>query len=362
DLLTKLGSTRHECRQDGAQLGGEVSSARTSYLFNVGIAPLETADVVLLIGANPRWDAPLVNTRIRKAVRKGGAAVFAIGPQVDLTYDVNWLGDDLAKLVAKLPKAAADALKAAERPAIVIGSGAIVRPDGQAVLAAAETLATTYKVARQDWTGFGVLHSAASRVGGLDIGFTSSGGIAQMQADAQSGALRAVFLHGADELDTASFGSAFKIYVGHHGDRGAHGADIILPAASFAEKSGTYVNMEGRVQRSGRAVFPPGDAREDWAILRALSDVLGHTLPYDDLEALRARIAGEWPWLGQTGLASASWEAFRIEDVGKIDHAPVTYPIDNFYFTNPVARASEVMQDCASAILGEGEDILEAAE
>ncbi len=362
DLLGKLGSTRHECRQDGAQLGGEVSSARASYLFNVGIAPLETADVILLIGANPRWEAPLVNTRIRKAVRKGGARVFAIGPEVDLTYRTEWLGDGIGKLLARLPKSAADALKAAERPAIIVGTGALARQDGAAILAAAEALAGKVSAVRGDWKGFGVLHGAASRVGGLDIGFTSAGGIARMQADARSGQLKAVFLHGADERDAATFGSAFKIYIGHHGDRGAHGADVILPAASFAEKSGTYVNMEGRVQRSNRAVFPPGEAREDWAILRALSDVLDQTLPYDDMEALRARIASEWPWLGQVGLASATWDSFGIDSDGKIGDAPAAYPIDNFYLTNPVARASEVMQDCAAIILGEGEAMLEAAE
>ncbi|MGB7404218.1 MAG: molybdopterin-dependent oxidoreductase, partial [Pacificimonas sp.] len=361
DLLGKLGSNRHECRQDGAQIGGEVSSERASYLFNIGLAPLETADVVLLIGANPRWEAPLVNTRIRKAVRHGRAKVFAIGPEVDLTYRTTWLGEG-ADLLTKLPTAAMDALKAAERPAIIVGQGALARADGAQRLADAEALAQQVNVLRDDWTGFGVLHTAAARVGGLDLGFTTVGGTKQLLCDAEDGTIKALFLHGADEIETAHLTDTFKIYIGHHGDRGAHGADVILPAASFAEKSATWVNMEGRVQRSDRATFPPGDAREDWAILRALSDVLGVTLPYDDMNALRARIASEWPWLGQPGLASAKWADFDITSDSKRLDAPYHYPIDDYYMTNAVARASEVMHQCAKVVLDDEQPMLEAAE
>ncbi|MEM8826857.1 MAG: NADH-quinone oxidoreductase subunit NuoG [Pseudomonadota bacterium] len=357
DLLGALGSSRHECRQDGARTGGEISAARASYLFNVGIAPLETADVVLLIGTNPRWEAPLVNTRIRKAVRHGGAKVFVIGDEIDLTYKAEFLGNDLSA-IAKLPKAAMDALTSAERPAIILGMGALARADGAAVLAAAEALAQKVNVLRDDWTGFGVLHNAAGRVGALDIGFTTSGGV----SDLAESPPKALFLHGADEVDLAPFAASFKIYIGHHGDRAAHHADVILPAAAFAEKTGTWVNMEGRVQRSQRAVFPPGEAREDWAILRALSDVVGHTLPYDDMAALRARIAKEWPHLGQSGLAAAEWGAFDITAKGDIDAAPVRYPIEDYYLTNPVARASEVMQDCSRIVLHPDDELMEAAE
>ncbi|MHB9878434.1 NADH-quinone oxidoreductase subunit NuoG [Pacificimonas sp. ICDLI1SI03] len=361
DLLGKLGSSRHDCRQDGAQLGGEISGARASYLFNVGIANLETADVVLLIGTNPRWEAPLVNTRIRKAVRRGRAKAYSIGPDIDLTYPVEFLGTDLTQ-VGNLPAAVMEALKGAERPAIIVGPGAFARADGAAVLGAAQKLATNVNAVRDGWTGFGVLHTAASRVGGLDIGFTSKGGVDAMLTEAENGTLKALFLHGADEIDTGPLPGVFKVYIGHHGDRGAHVADVILPAASFAEKSGTYVNMEGRVQRSLRAVFPPGDAREDWAILRALSDVLGQTLPYDDHDALRERIAGEWAHLGRTALAAAEWTDFEISASGTIGDTPVAYAIDNFYMTNPVARASEVMQECAAIVLGDGETVREAAE
>ncbi|MBZ6378729.1 NADH-quinone oxidoreductase subunit G [Pacificimonas flava] len=361
DLVTALGSSRHECRQDGAKIGGEVASPRGGYLFNTGIAPLETADVVLLVGANVRWEAPLVNTRLRKAVRKGGAKVFAIGPEIDLTYAADWIGEELSTL-SKLPKAALEALKKAERPAIIVGQGALSRADGAAVLAAAEALANDIGAISGEWNGFNILHTAAARVGGLDLGFTTPGGIEALAGEAAAGKLKALFLHGADELDPVPFKDLFTIYIGHHGDRGVGHADVILPAASFAEKNGTWVNMEGRVQHSFRAVYPPGDAREDWAILRALSDVLGKTLPYDTYEELRDRIAKDWPHLAVPGLSAPSWSALGISGAGAIGADPLRYPIGDYYLTNPVARASEVMQECAEVILRDEHRVLEAAE
>lgn len=353
DLLGKLGSTRHECRQDGAAIDPTV---RAGYLFNTTLNGIENADVVLLVGSNPRWEAPLVNTRIRKAVRKHRAQVFNIGPEIDLTYPAVQVGDDLG-LLAKLPKAAADALRGAQRPAIIVGMGAL---QAGGVLAAALALATKYKLVRDGWNGWNVLHTAASRVGGLDIGFTTPGGVQSIMADAQAGTLKAVFLHGADELDTSALAKTFTVYVGTHGDNGVRHADVILPAAAYTEKKGTYVNLEGRVQRSLAAVYPPGEAREDWTIFRALSDVLGHTLPYDDMAALRARIAVDYPHLATEGLAPAAWDSnFGAADTSK-PAGPVRLPIDNFYLTNPIARASDTMADCVREILGVGQ--LEAAE
>jgi len=354
ELLSMLGSTRHECRQDGANVD---PSVRAGYLFNSTIAGIENADVVLLVGTNPRWEAPLVNTRLRVAVRKNRAQIFNIGPEVDLTYPVTQLGDDLG-LLAKLPKALAAALKNAERPAIVVGTGAL-RAGG--VLSAALALATKHKLVRDGWNGWNLLHTAAARVGGLDIGFTTPGGIAGLTAAARSGRLKALFNYGADELDASVFADAFTVYVGTHGDNGVRHADVILPAAAYTEKKGTYVNLEGRVQRSLAAVYPPGDAREDWTIFRALSDVLGRTLPYDDLAALRARIAVVHPHLADEGLVPSAWDAgFGAEDKGT-PAGPVALPIENFYLTNPIARASDTMQDCVREILGLGEQ-LEAAE
>ena len=342
------GASMLEGRQTGLAYD---TSSLSAVNFNTTIAGIENADVILLVGSDLRREAPLVNTRIQKAIRKRGAKVFAIGPVTDLTYQVEWLGDDLSALT-KLPKALSDALKTAERPAIIVGGGAL-RYEG--VHGAALALANKYKLVRDGWNGFNVLHFAAARMGGLMLGFAHDGGIKALAAKKP----KLAFFLGADEVDYGLFSDSFKVYVGHHGDNGAHHADVILPGAAYSEKSGTYVNLEGRVQRGERAVFPPGDAREDWAIFRALSDVLGKRLPFDSLDALRAEMAKAVPALSVEGLADYGWsEPSLPADVsGKI----VDYPIKDFYLTNAICRASETMQKC-SAELVHGTQFLEAAE
>jgi NADH-quinone oxidoreductase subunit G len=346
------GASMLEGRQTGLAYD---TSSLSAVNFNTTIAGIEHADVILLVGSDLRREAPLVNTRIQKAIRKRGAKVFAIGPVTDLTYKVEWLGDDLSALT-KAPKALADALKTAERPAIIVGGGAL-RYAG--VHGAALAFAKKYKLVRANdtggWNGFNVLHFAAARMGGLMLGYAHDGGIKTL-AIAKP---KLAFFLGADEVDYSLFADSFKVYVGHHGDNGAHHADVILPGAAYSEKSGTYVNLEGRVQRGERAVFPPGDAREDWAIFRALSDVLGKRLPFDSLDALRVEMAKDVPALGVEGLADYGWsEPSLSADVsGKI----ADYPIKDFYLTNAICRASETMQKC-SAELVHGTQFLEAAE
>ncbi len=342
------GTSMLEGRQTGLAYD---TSSLSAVNFNTTISGIENADVILLVGSDLRREAPLVNTRIQKAIRKRGAKVFAIGPVTDLTYKVEWLGDDLSALT-KAPKALADALKTAERPAIIVGGGAL-RYAG--VHGAALAFAKKYKLVRDDWNGFNVLHFAAARMGGLMLGYAHDGGIKKLAAEKP----KLAFFLGADEVDYSLFADSFKVYVGHHGDNGAHHADVILPGAAYSEKSGTYVNLEGRVQRGERAVFPPGDAREDWAIFRALSDVLGKRLPFDSLDALRAEMAKAVPALGVEGLADYVWsEPSLPSDVsGKI----ADYPIKDFYLTNAICRASETMQKC-SAELVHGTQFLEAAE
>ncbi len=303
---------------------------------------------MLLVGTDPRHEAPLVNTRVRKAVRKGGATVFNVGPAVDLTYPVTQLGDD-AGLLGNLPEAVADALTKAERPAVIVGPG--VRSD---VLAAVGALIGRFNLVRDGWNGVNRLHTAASRVGALDIGFVSDGGMAALTATPA----RVLFNLGVDEVDVAG---GFTVYIGHHGDRGARGADVILPAAAYTEKSGTWVNLEGRVQRGQRATFPPGDAREDWTIFRALSAVLGHPLPYDDLRALRGRIAAEWPHLGQEGLTPVPWVAPGASDAAA-PSGPLPLTGADFYRSNVIARASATMAECVAEIVDAAEPALEAAE
>ena len=342
------GSGMLEGRQTGLAYD---TSSLSAVNFNTTIAGIENADVILLVGSDLRREAPLVNTRIQKAIRKRGAKVFAIGPVTDLTYKVEWLGDDLSAL-AKAPKALAEALKAAARPAIIVGGGAL-RYDG--VHGAALAFAKKFNLVRDGWNGFNVLHFAAARMGGLMLGYAHDGGIKKLAALSP----KLAFFLGADEVDYSLFGDTFKVYVGHHGDKGAHHADVILPGAAYSEKSGTYVNLEGRVQRGERAVFPPGDAREDWAIFRALSDVLGKRLPFDNIEQLRAHMTLAVPALGVEGLADYGWSAPSLSSSvsGKI----ADYPIKDFYLTNAICRASETMQKC-SAELVHGQEFLEAAE
>jgi NADH-quinone oxidoreductase subunit G len=349
-LVKAMGGSLIEGRQTGADY--DVSSL-AAVNFNTTIAGVERADAILLVGSNVRWEAPLVNTRIRKAVKKG-AKVFAIGPETDLTYKTEWLGDDPA-LLGKLPKAAAEAFKNAKAPMIIVGGLAVKRAHGAAL-----KFADTFKLIRtlEDgtaWNGFNVLHFSASRMGGLMLGAGQPGGIADIYAAEP----KLVFLMGADEVDFTKLAKSFKVYVGHHGDKGAAAADVVLPGASYAEKSGTYVNLEGRVQRGELAVFPPGDAREDWTILRALSDTLKVTLPFDSLEQLRAQMALDAPALGQLGLAKFDWNPPKLD--AKVEGTVTGYPIQDFYLTNAICRASPTMQQCSAELI-HGQSFAEAAE
>ncbi len=346
-LLASMGSSLLEGRQTGLSYD---TSSLSAVNFNSGIAGIETADVILLIGTNVRWEAPLVNTRIQKAVRKGGAKVFAIGPETDLTYKTEWLGND-AGLIAKLPKAAADAMKAAARPAVILGGGGLAVEGAHG---AALALAKKYNLVREGWNGFNALHMAASRMGGLMLGYAQAGGIADIAAKKP----KLAFFLGADEVDFTKFAKTFKVFVGHHGDKGAHAADVILPGSAYTEKDGTFVNLEGRVQRAAKAVFAPGDAREDWAIFRALSDVMGHKLPFDNFAACRAAMVAESPALGVEGLADYGWE---IPKIAANAAGAFNYPIKDFYLTNAICRASETMNLCSRELV-HGEQMLEAAE
>ena len=336
-LLGAYGSSLHEARVDSALY--DVSQP-ASWRFNPTIVGVEHAKAILLVGSNPRWEAPLVNTRIRKAVKKG-AKVFAIGPQVDLTYPVEWLGEDIAAL-GDLP----EALTGATDVIVIAGMGACTIEGGYG--AARQTAAAL-------GAGFGLLHTAAGRVGALELGFVTEGGLAAVAAAAP----KLLFLLGVDETDLSPFEGAFKVYIGTHGDAGARVADVILPGSAYTEKPGTWVNLEGRVQRAERAVFPVGDAREDWTILRALSAVLGRTLPFDNLGELRAQIAGAYPTLANEGIVLSG--ALDVAPRGGDVSGPIVYPIADFYLTNPIARSSPTMQRCSAELL-HGESFAEAAE
>jgi len=343
-LLAGQGSTLLEGRQTG--LDYDVTSL-SAVAFNSTIAGIEGADAILLVGTNPRWEAPLVNTRLRKAARKG-AKIFGIGPEVDLGYRVTWLGDDLS-LVGKLPKVAADAFAAAARPALVLGPGGLAKGAMGAALGAAASL----NLVREGWNGFNVLHTSASRMGGLLLGYAQPRGIADIVAAKPE----LVISLGADELGDRLAGM-FTVYVGHHGDKGAASADLVLPGAAYSEKHGTFVNTEGRVQRSERAAFPPGDAREDWTILRAVSDLIGQPLPFDRFDELRAAMIADTQALARDGLIDLPWAPPKLDAQAS---GPVGYPIADFYLTNAICRASPTMHRCSEELI-HGMSFAEAAE
>jgi NADH-quinone oxidoreductase subunit G len=346
DLLTRLGSANIDARQDGAAL--DPAWGRATYLFNATIAGIERADALLLIGSNPRREAPVLNARIRKRWRAGAFPVGLIGEKADLTYAYDYLGAGPESLANLAKSKFAEALKAAEHPLILIGAGALARADGAAVAALAAKTALEFGAVKDGWNGFSVLHTAASRVAAFDLGLVPGAG-GKNAAQMAEGGVDVLFLPGADEITVAP--GMFVVYLGTHGDRGAHRADVILPGAAYPEKSAIYVNTEGRVQMANRAAFPPGEAREDWAILRALSDVLGCKLPYDSLGQLRQALFAAHRHLQRIGeiAAGAASDIDKLAKLGgSLDKTPFTAAVADFYLTNPIARASAVMAECSA--------------
>lgn len=346
-LIASLGSANLDARQDGTKLHPKFG--RASYVLNAGIAGIDNATSLLIVGANPRREAPILNARIRKRWLRGDFKISMIGEKADLTYDYDYLGagaETLADFAAK-------ATKTGERPMVLVGQGALARADGEVVLSLAVKAAQALGALSEGWNGFGVLHTAAARVGALDLGFVPGEGGLDVAGMLQPGALDLLFLLGADEIEVPA--GAFVVYQGTHGDKGAHRADVILPGSAYTEKSGTYANTEGRVQMTDRATFPPGDAREDWAILRALSGALGKTLPFDSLPGLRKALYEAHPHF-------AALEVLQRADTaglgslaglsGKADKAGFVSTIADFYQTNPIARASAVMAECSALASG----------
>jgi NADH-quinone oxidoreductase subunit G len=359
DLLAKYGSVNLSVQ------GGDAfdrNAGRGSYIFNPTISGIEQADALLIIGSNPRKEAAILNARIRKRWRSGQLKVGVIGPNADLTYGYDHVGagpDSLSDLAAG-KHSFAEVLKSAKKPIVLIGSGVTARRDGSALLALAAKLALDSGVVKDDWNGFGVLHDVASRVGALDIGFAPD--VAGLSAAQMTtfGMLDVLFLLGAD--DTKVPDGTFVVYIGTHGDRGAHRADVILPGAAYTEKSGIYVNTEGRVQMANRASFPPGEAREDWAIIRALSEALGKKLAFDSVTALRQALFKAVPHL----MRIDQIEPGKLADIrslankaASVEQMPFNSSVEDFYLTNPIARASAVMAECSRLASGQ---VLAAAE
>ena len=351
DLLTALGSANIDCRQDSARLD---ASRRDFYCFNTSIAGIEEADAILIVGSNPRKEAPVLNARIRKAWLAHEIPIGLIGTDTDLTYAAIHLGAS-PSMLTDLHAGTHDFAKVlgnAKKPMIIVGQGALARPDGSAILAAAWRLAAQIGALSSDWHGFNVLHTAAARVGALDLGLVP-GPNGKTVEGMLGGGVDLLWLLGADGFNPARIAArTFVVYQGHHGDAGAQRADVILPGAAYTEKSGTYVNTEGRAQRAFRAVYPPGEAREDWTILRAFSATIGKTLPYDTIEALRQRMEQVNPVFGRIGSLprfGCSDHTGPTGDPAVLSDAPLVSTVANYYVTDPISRSSPTMAACVEA-------------
>ncbi|AHC73561.1 NADH dehydrogenase (quinone), G subunit [Candidatus Endolissoclinum faulkneri L5] len=363
-LMNNLKCPNIDCRQDGAKVGGDI---RAAYLFNTTIAGIEYADAILMVGTNPRWEAALINARIRKRWMEGQISIALIGKKVNLNYDYEHIGVGPKTLfeIMNGSHTFTKILKNAKRPMIILGMGALARSDGSAILDAARRIANDTgmfnnnqidqkknNIHTANWNGFNVLHTAASRVAGLDMSFlphNNGRDVTGIIEGTKSGAVKLVYLLGADEIDS-DFGDAFVIYQGHHGDRGAHIADVIFPGAAYTEKDGIYVNTEGRIQMAATATFPPGEARDDWKILRALSDIVGATIPFSTLESVRSELRAEYPTFSTIdAIQPAKWGVFGNADV--MSDVPFSCTIDNFYMTDMISRASRTMSECTESFV-----------
>ncbi len=360
-LFDRIGSPHIDCRQDGAKL---TAKARVSYIFNSTIAGIDDADAILIIGSNPRREAAVMNARIRKRYLNARVPVAVIGPQADLSYPYEYMGDE-AELIEKMASGKhpfAKILKKARRPMLILGMGALRRADGQAIAGLCHKIAENSKMVTADWNGFNILHTAASRVAGLDMGFVPGRGgkdVAGILTAAQRGEMGLVWLLGADELDTDRLADSFVVYQGHHGDRGAQCADVVLPGAAWTEKDGLYVNFEGRVQQASRAAFPPGEAREDWAIIRAFSERINKTLSFDSHKELREALCDAVPLFAGTDITQpAKWTKFGR--AGSLQKTALAAAIDQFYMTCAISRSSQVMAECYQAALADSKPELAA--
>ncbi len=363
-LMEKLGSPNMDCREPGNIL--HPKNGRETYLFNSTIAGIEEADALLIVGSNPRFEAAVLNSRILKRVKMGNFPVGVVGEVGDLRYEYEHLGsgaNTIKELVSGKNKFAAK-LKKTKKPMIIIGQGALTRSDSKALVGLLGELAKTTGVISKDWNGYNVLHTNASQVGGLDLGFVPSTGGKDTASMLKN--MEVLILHGADEL-ALNEAKGFKIYIGSHGDVGAHHADVILPASTYTEKSGSFVNTEGRVQMTSRAAFAPGEAKEDWAILRALSAYLGATLGFDSLADLRSQLYSQFPHFAMLDEVAVTGEvdvnaiskSLGASKTGKVLDTPLTSPIEDYFMTNPIARASKVMAECSALRAGR---MQEAAE
>lgn len=363
DLFVQLGSPHLDCRTDGATYH---INSRADYIFNSRIAGIEQADAILLVGTFPRHEAVMINARIRKTYVAKQTPVAMVGVAGDPTYPCHHVGQDVAALESLLQgrDKFAEILNNAERPMIIVGAGALAHADGAAVQALALQLAQKCGALTENWNGYNVLQNAASRVGGLDLGFVPQrGGMAtnQILQACQQGQIKLVYALGVDDIAPEKFGDAFVIYQGSHGDVLANRADIILPSAAYTETNATFVNTEGRVQHTRAALMPLGQAKDGWKIVRALSDTLGKALPYNNLADIRQRLVE----MNNVFATPNSYVPAGLPNVpatiGKYGPAPLARVFDNYYQTCAISRASQTMAQCTAAFVNKTDKKMKAA-
>ncbi|MGN7678247.1 MAG: NADH-quinone oxidoreductase subunit NuoG [Anaplasma sp.] len=354
-LMLSRGHDVMDCRQDGAKL---LPYSRSAYLFNTSISGIEEADLCLLINVNLRFDAPIVNARVRKRYLAGGVVIAAVGCDFSYTYEVEDLGRNIEVLQELLDGSHefCKVLEASKKPMLILGQDALVHRDGASILVLAARIAEKFGLVRDGWNGFNVLHRAASRVGGLDIGFLPKDpavGVSDILRRASKEEFKMLYLLGADEVDVGRVKEdnpeLFVVYQGHHADCGAHVADVVLPGVAYTEKRATYVNTEGRVQRTEVAVRPPGDSKEDWKIIDMLAERVGCGFSYGSVFDIWSELADEYVQFREENigaLVAAQWSSPPEGIEAPSLNGKFTAVERNFYMTDPISRASPTMAKC----------------
>jgi NADH-quinone oxidoreductase subunit G len=331
------------------------TKARGNYLFNTTVAGIEEADFCLLIGANPRHAAPVLNSRIGRGARERNMLVARVGEVDDQTYKIEELGANpsILKEIFSGKHQICNILAQSKKPMMIIGDQAYSRADFKSIYQLAQGIAAKYKFIQDEWNGFNILHNYASSVSLLDLGFRPNNGgmdFTEIKDGAKSGKIKLVYVLSADEFNVDDFGDAFIVYQGHHGDKCANRADLILPGCAYTEKDGTYVNLEGRAQRAYKIVKPPMHAMDDREIFINLASLLGVKLPFADLAALREQMALEFSVFAEIGKLTKT-EMLQVEDNCDLQDEPLCKVPNNYYMDNAISRASPTMLECTKFIL-----------
>ena len=353
-FLDSIGSNLYDCRFDNAQF---IPDHRNSYLFNSSIKEIDNADAILLVGSNPRWEAAVLNARIRKAYLDNDCKIGLIGPQIDLTYQYTHLSNDISYLddILQGNSDFAKILDKAKKPLIIIGSSAINYEEGENVLKICSEISVKYRISNENFNGLNILQQNISRVGALDIGFYNNKFDKNWSTNIKEEIIKnkpVVFLLGLDDINLSILEKAFIVYIGHHGDAGAHIADVVLPSPAFPEKSSTFVNMEGRVLQTTKCFHPIGDSKDEWKIFRALSKEINQNLKFNNLEELRLEIVNKFKILKELNILPHFKNLnLNLNSSTKIKNKQIKLNIDNFYMTDSISRSSETMAQCTKEIL-----------